>query len=180
MNVKRRAVFFDKDGVINEPVDRGEGFVAGGKAQRFTAPFVLSELHFFEGIAETVARLKERGFLVIVATNQPDVTYGLMKKNDLAAILAKIKELGFDDIFVCTHGRGEGCECKKPKPGLLLDAAARWNIDLARSYMMGDTGADMGAARAAGCRAVLLERPYNAGTEADLKISTVSDILTLV
>ncbi len=185
MNTKRKAVFFDKDGVVNEAVDRGERFVGGEPSSsptrtRFTAPWTLSEVRLLPGIWEVVHAVHERGYLAIVATNQPDVGYGFMKQSDLDAILAQVRELGFDDMFVCPHGRNDGCLCKKPKPGMLLDAAKKWNIDLAGSFMVGDSASDIGAARAVGVRGVLLNWPYNVDEDADARIATLPELPSLL
>lgn len=177
---KRRAVFFDRDGVINEMVDRGDDFVLGGKRVRLTAPWRLSELKIRAHAAAAIAAVKERGYLAILATNQPDVVYGALTEFAYQEIHREIEKLGFDDVWACRHGRDDGCSCRKPKPGLLLEAARKWSIDLQRSFFVGDMETDMQAAKAAGCRGVLMRAPYNTHVSGDYAIAHLRELLPLV
>ena len=161
--MKKRAVFIDRDGVVNRAVPR-EGYA------KPTAPFTFEELFIFDHVKEALTLLKRKGFLSILVTNQPDIAYGNMKQEEYDKIHKKIEALGFDDICVCFHGRGEGCDCKKPKPGMLHAAAKKWDIDLAHSFMVGDTETDMGAGSAAGVRTILVETDYNTGVPHDHKV----------
>ena len=160
---KKVAVFLDRDGVVNEAVRRGQDFV--GREQtgtwKHTAPFTVEEFRVFPETADAVARIRAMGLLSIVVTNQPDLAYGRMTKDTFDKLEQLTRALGFDDVFICPHGRDEGCSCKKPKPGMLLDAARRWNIDLSRSCIIGDTKSDTGAGKAAGCKTILIARSYN-------------------
>ena len=176
----RRAVFFDKDGVINKMVDRGSGFMLAGKEVRLTAPWTLDELVIFEPARRLVTAVKEQGYLAIVITNQPDVSYGVMKPENLELILQSVRSLGFDDLFACFHGRDDNCRCRKPWPGMLLQAAAKWGIALERSFMLGDMDTDAGAARAAGCRSVIIHRHYNHDVRCDVRITSYEELLTLL
>jgi len=180
MEIKKRVVFFDRDGVINEMVDRGENFVVQGKPVRYTAPFHYHEFKLRPGVLEALTRVRAQGFLCILVTNQPDITYGIMSKEEYDKIMLEVIKLPFDDIFVCFHGRGDGCECKKPKPGMLLSAADKWNIDLTSSYIVGDTVNDIEAGRAAACRTVILEYPANQAVSADFRASTLAEIADLL
>jgi|SRR3989344_1372983 len=151
---KKRAVFIDRDGVVVRAIFR-KGF------EFPTAPFSFAELSFFEGIDESLVLLKEMGFLRILATNQPDVGYGNISKEEWNKIQNKVEEFSFDDVFICHHIREAVCACKKPKPGMLLAAAEKWNIDLKNSYIIGDTEKDMDAGLAAGCKRILIRTDYN-------------------
>ncbi len=116
----------------------------------------------FDGIHEALQQLRDLGYLVILATNQPDVHYGKLTQADYDHIMAEVAKLPFNAIYVCLHSRYEICDCKKPKPGMLMRAAAEWNIDLARSYMIGDNAGDIDAAQAAGIdNIILIDHPYN-------------------
>ena len=174
MKNKQPAVFIDRDGVVNPVIDRGDKYVVCGKQCRWTAPYSYEEFKIFSFVAEALAVLKEAGFLLILVTNQPDIAYGLLPKKDYEMIMADVCMLGFDDIFVCPHMRQEKCECKKPKPGMLLEAAGKWDIDLSSSYMVGDTETDMLAANAAGCgKFILVNNTHNSGVTTSLKVENL-------
>ena len=150
--VTRRAVFLDRDGVINR-VRVVEG--------RPYPPRALAELEILTGVAEALQALREDGFLLIVATNQPDVARGTTSRAEVDAINARLMELlALDDIRVCFHDSADGCECRKPRPGLLADAARDYAIDLARSFMVGDRWRDIEAGRRAGCTTLFIDDGY--------------------
>jgi D-glycero-D-manno-heptose 1,7-bisphosphate phosphatase len=151
-----RCVFLDRDGVLNRPVVRdGLPF----------PPANLGEFELYPDVAEGCQQLKEAGFLLIVVTNQPDVGRGTQSRESVEAIHTGLRENlpAIDGIEVCFHaGRshGEPCDCRKPKPGMLLRAAATHGIDLKRSFLIGDRWRDIDCAHAAGCRAVFIDRGY--------------------
>ena len=146
------AVFLDRDGVLNRVTIR-DGMPFG--------PMTLAEFVLVEGAGSDVRRLKDAGYTVIVATNQPELARGRLRAADLDAMHAKLRaEVPVDAIFVCPHDDADRCACRKPQPGLLLSAARTHGIDLARSYMVGDRWRDVEAGRAAGCRTVLVEMGY--------------------
>src|ERR1035437_986572 len=148
----RRAVFLDRDGVLNAALVR-EG--------RPYPPGSLAEMTLLPGVEDACARLKQGGFLLIVVTNQPDIARGTAAKGEVAAINAALKtRLGLDEICVCPHDDADNCACRKPKPGLLLDAAHPWKIALAQSFMIGDRWRDIEAGRAAGCRTIFVDHGY--------------------
>ena len=147
-----RGVFLDRDGVINRTLVR-EG--------RPFAPAVLEQFDLLPGVIGAIAALKNAGFHVIVVTNQPDVGNGTVAREVVEAMNTRVRrECRVDDVRVCYHTEAEGCACRKPKPGLLVDAARDWSLDLSRSYMVGDRWRDIGAGRAAGCRTVLIDYNY--------------------
>jgi D-glycero-D-manno-heptose 1,7-bisphosphate phosphatase len=138
-----KAVFLDRDGVINANLERN------GKP---VAPTTLADFRIFPDAAEAARRLKDAGFLLIVVTNQPDVRTGLTPKATMEAMHDRIRALmPIDSFEICFHVNADNCACRKPKPGLLLQAAAKHNIDLSRSIMIGDRWRDVLAGRAAGC-----------------------------
>ncbi len=148
----------DRDGVLNAVVMRG-GLPA--------SPRSLSEFSLLPGVGEQVARLKQAGYTVIVVTNQPDVARGHLAEDELAAMHAELaRRVPVDEIKVCPHGDRHGCGCRKPKPGMLTEAAARLGLDLGASWLVGDGFKDMGAAEAAGVKAILIEADYNSQVEA--------------
>ena len=149
----RRAVFLDRDGVLNEPVLRNG---------RPYPPSGLDELIIVPGAEASLAHLKRHDFLLLVATNQPDVRRGTSTQAEVEKINRHLaKHLLLDDFFTCYHDDSDGCDCRKPLPGLFVQAAAKHGIDLANSYMIGDRWRDIDAGVAAGCRTVLIDRHYN-------------------
>ena len=148
----RRAVFLDRDGVILRAIVR-DG--------RPIAPASLEEAAYDPDAPAAIQRLRAAGFLTIVVTNQPDVGSGLLRAEAVEAIHADLRaRLPVDDIKVCYHTSDDACACRKPKPGMLLDAARAWGVDLARSVMIGDRWSDIAAGRAAGCKTVLIDAAY--------------------
>jgi D-glycero-D-manno-heptose 1,7-bisphosphate phosphatase len=152
MNPKR-AVFLDRDGVLNEPILRGG---------RPYPPSGLHELTIAPDAEKALARLKQHGFLLLVVTNQPDVGRGMSTQADVERIHRHLADnLPLDDFFACYHDDSDHCDCRKPLPGLLVKAAAQYGIDLAGSYMVGDRWRDIDAGFVAGCRTILIDRHYN-------------------
>ncbi|MDO8941564.1 MAG: HAD-IIIA family hydrolase, partial [Desulfobacterales bacterium] len=124
-------------------------------------PQNLAEFEILEGVDEALHRLKNAGFWLVVVTNQPDVAKGIQRREVVDAMHDLLRAmLPVDDIRVCWCPEGPSCDCYKPKPGLLLEAARDLGIDLARSFMVGDRWRDVGAGRAAGCFTVFLDRGY--------------------
>lgn len=149
--MKKRAVFLDRDGVLNAVVVRdGRPF----------PPMSEDDLHLLPGVAEACHVLRDAGFLLIMVTNQPDIARGTMSEDIVTSINGRLqRELSLDGVSVCPHD-GDGCDCRKPKPGLLLEAANRLGIDLSASYMVGDRWRDTEAGQNAGCCAVFIDYGY--------------------
>ena len=149
-----RAVFLDRDGVINRALER-DGLPY--------PPANPSEFKIFPEVPEACRRLKQAGFLLVVATNQPDVGRGTLKQEAVETIHAEMRRrLPLDRVEVCYHpGKGlSDCDCRKPKPGMLLRAARELDIDLAHSWMVGDRWRDVDCGHAAGCRTIFIDRGY--------------------
>ena len=148
----KRAVFLDRDGVLNR------AFVRSGKPY---PPDTLEQLEILPGVAQALARLRAAGFLNVVVTNQPDVASGKQRIEVVEAMHARLRnQLPLDAVKTCWHVDGDRCACRKPKPGMLLEAARELDIDLARSCMVGDRWRDVGAAQAAGCAAYFIDCGY--------------------
>jgi len=170
--VKKRAVFLDRDGVINKIVFR-EG--------QPESPRSLEEFVMNDGIRETARKLKDAGFRVIVVSNQPDVARGRMTQGTLDLMNQRIAcEIPVDDIYVCPHDDSQQCTCRKPKPGMLMKAALEWNIDLSSSFMIGDTWKDMEAGKAAGCKTILLNTAYNRDIQSDFSVKSLKEAADLI
>lgn len=149
----RRAVFLDRDGVINRAV------VRSGKPY---PPANAAELEILPRVPEALGRIRDAGFVSIVVTNQPDVARGTTSKAEVEAINAALAaNLVIDEFRVCYHDSGDNCECRKPKPGMLLQAAQKWRLDLAASYMVGDRWRDVEAGQRAGCKTVFVDYGYD-------------------
>jgi D-glycero-D-manno-heptose 1,7-bisphosphate phosphatase len=147
-----RAVFLDRDGIINKSVVRdGRPF----------PPRDLGEFQYVEGIHQVLAELKRRGFALYVVTNQPDVARGTTPRATVDAIHARIlADLPIDGIYACCHDEAHGCQCRKPRPGSLLEASAEHGIDLAGSFMVGDRWRDIDCGNAAGCTTIFVDYCY--------------------
>jgi D-glycero-D-manno-heptose 1,7-bisphosphate phosphatase len=177
---KRPAVFIDRDGVINYIIDRGDNFFVAGRKVRYTAPHSYAEFKLKPGIGRALKFLSKIGFLRILVTNQPDSKYGLISQEDYERIMKEIFSLGFDDIFVCLHARNEGCKCRKPKPGMFLEARDKWNIDFSSSYIVGDTGIDVRVGKAIGLKTILISADYNRRIKSDFRVGSFLEAALLI
>jgi D-glycero-D-manno-heptose 1,7-bisphosphate phosphatase len=149
----KRAVFLDRDGVINRAIVReGKPF----------PPANMAQLEVLPGVEEALSKLHAAGFLLIVVTNQPDVARGTAKREDVEGINAHLSSLlPIDSFKTCYHDGVDGCQCRKPLPGALLDAAKEYQIDLSKSFMVGDRWRDIEAGSAAGCKTFFINYRYS-------------------
>jgi len=149
----RPAVFLDRDGVINRALEH---------ECRPYPPTSLAEFEILPEVPAACARLKAAGFVLVVATNQPDVGRGTLRQDVVEEIHAHLlAQLPIERVEVCYHpGQGSECDCRKPKPGMLLAAAKKLNLDLARSWMVGDRWRDVDCGHAAGCRTIFIDYGY--------------------
>ncbi len=148
----RRAVFLDRDGVLNRAI------VVQNKPY---PPANLAEFEVLPGAIEACAELRKAGFLLIVVTNQPDVARGTQRREVVEAInQTLLSNAPIDEIKVCYHDDGDQCTCRKPLPGLLMEAAKDWQIDLSSSFMIGDRWKDIESGRRAGCKTILVDGNY--------------------
>jgi len=147
-----RAVFLDRDGVINRAT------VRDGKPH---PPDSIDELEVLAGVPGALLRLREAGFRLIVVTNQPDVARGTQTRETIEAMHVRLmSELPVDDVVTCYHDDGDACDCRKPKPGGLIDAARRHGLKLDQSFMVGDRWRDIEAGQRAGCRCLFVDYGY--------------------
>tara|TARA_B100000029_G_scaffold503165_1_gene579639 strand:+ start:539 stop:1027 length:489 start_codon:yes stop_codon:yes gene_type:complete len=144
-----KAVFLDRDGVINE---ERKDYVKN-----------LNEFIILKGISKAIKLLKEKNFLVIIVTNQSAINRNLLTVDELNKIHDHLQDIlkkdnaVCDAIYYCPHKPDENCNCRKPKPGLLLRATQENNIDLKNSFLIGDSMTDIEAANAIGCKGILLK-----------------------
>ena len=149
----KKAIFLDRDGVINKIVIR-KGLPS--------SPYSLDELKILPKVKESILTLKKLNFICVVVTNQPDVSRGKITKNTVLEINNYLKkETMFDDIFVCYHDDIDNCDCRKPKSGLLTQASKKWNIDLKKSFMIGDRWKDIEAGNNVGCKTIFIDYKYD-------------------
>jgi D-glycero-D-manno-heptose 1,7-bisphosphate phosphatase len=148
----RRAVFLDRDGVINRSL------VRDGKPY---PPGSVAELEVLPGVPAALARLRDAGFRLVVVTNQPDVARGTQTREVIHAMHARLRSaLPIDEFRMCDHDDGDGCDCRKPKAGLLYAAARAAGLSLPGSFMVGDRWRDVEAGRRAGCTTIFIDRAY--------------------
>ena len=167
-----KSVFLDRDGVINKVLLRdGEP----------TAPRRFAEFEIEAGVEQALGRLRRAGYRLFVVTNQPDLARGYLPADALRMMTEKLMEtLDIDAIKVCPHDDHDGCACRKPQPGMLLELAREHDLALAESYMIGDTWKDAVAAQAAGCKSIMLDRPYNRDDPADRRVANLGEAVELI
>jgi D-glycero-D-manno-heptose 1,7-bisphosphate phosphatase len=165
-------VFFDRDGVVNK--SPGEGFVERWEDFELLPEFV-----------DVLRLVRGRGYEAVIVTNQSGVARGVMSAESVEEIHANLRQvlreahaLDLLDILVCPH-LGDACDCRKPKPGMLLEAARRHGIDLPGSWMVGDQERDIEAGRRGGCRTILVS-PGRPATDADLVVPSMTDLKRLI
>tara|TARA_Y100000741_G_scaffold362569_1_gene348606 strand:+ start:242 stop:787 length:546 start_codon:yes stop_codon:yes gene_type:complete len=148
-----KTVFLDRDGVINKP------YIKNGKS---FAPTKFNEFSIYPEAKESVRILHSLDFKVIVITNQPDIARGLILDSDISKMNSKMfNDLNIDDIFICPHSEEDNCNCRKPKPGMILEAKKKYKIDLNSSFLIGDRFTDIQAAKNTGCKSIFIDRNYN-------------------
>lgn len=148
-----RAVFLDRDGVINRAI------VRDGKPY---PPASLEEVEILPGVEDALGRLKEAGYALVVVSNQPDVARGTTSRSTVEAINDFLGGcLPIDRFIMCYHDSGDGCACRKPQPGMLVMGAEEFGINLARSFMVGDRWRDVAAGVNAGCKTLFIDYGYN-------------------
>lgn len=165
---RARAAFVDRDGVMNALVpDPALGL--------FESPLEVPTVRLIEGAAQGLRALAEAGYLLVGVSNQPAAAKGTVTREQIEAVQQRVLELlaadgvRFDGFRVCLHHPDgvipeltRSCDCRKPAPGMLLESAGDLNVELRRSWMVGDTDSDIEAGRAAGCRTALIENPASA------------------
>lgn len=172
--MSRRAVFLDRDGVLNAALVRGGVPVP---------PSSPAEFRLLPGVPEACAALRRSGWVLVVVSNQPDIARGHAGAAQVEEINARLRaEVPLDDIIVCPHDDGDGCSCRKPNDGMLREGARRWDVELSRSFMVGDRWRDIEAGRRAGCRTILVDRDYGErrGPAPDYVVHELPEVLPIV
>jgi len=164
-----KAVFLDRDGVLNDALVRDN---------KPFSPTSIVEVVIPPDVPDALALLRRSGFRLVMVTNQPNIARGTQSRESVYAINRHLQErLGFDAGEVCEHDDVDNCDCRKPKPGMLLRAAKRDNIALAESFMVGDRYQDIEAGRRAGCRTILIGQGYGERIESppDVTVASLSE-----
>jgi len=169
-----KAVFLDRDGVINK------ASIINGKPY---PPRNLDELELIPGVDQAILQLRDRGYFCIVVTNQPDVARGKTSKETVESINQFIiQHLAIHEIISCYHDDYENCDCRKPKPGSLLKAALKYNINLNKSFMVGDRWRDIEAGQNAGCKTFFIDYQYNEKQPQNptYKVASLTDAVNII
>ena len=144
-------------------------------------PRSLAEFTLAPGVPAALQTMAQAGFLLFAVTNQPDIRRGLLDPAVLDAMSDRLRaSLPLREVLACPHDDRDACACRKPKPGMLVDLAARWAVDLDRSFMIGDQDRDMACGRAAGCRTIQLTKGYNTGAGADFRVTDLAEAAAIV
>lgn len=167
-----KAIFFDRDGVLNKLIFRDGGYYSPQKISQFE----------LEDEAKEITKLcKSMGFLNIVISNQPDISRKKMKKSELNMMTDFLKrEIAIDDVFYCTHDDRDNCKCRKPAPGLILNALKKWNIDLRKSFLVGDSWKDIEAGKQVELKSFLLDKDYNRDFKYEYRLKNLSDLINRI
>jgi len=149
VNHGRKAIFLDRDGVLNKLVPRDGGMFS---------PRALAEFELFPWTSSVLSRLAGHGYELVVVTNQPDISRVLLKHSELEKMHQKLRALTpIEHIYVCSHDSGDGCDCRKPRPGLLLRAARDLKLNLRSSWTIGDRDSDILAGQRAGTQTIFVQ-----------------------
>ena len=169
----QKAIFFDRDGVLNQLVSR-DGF--------FYSPQTFKDFHIVGEAKDVVNRVRNMGYLAIVISNQPDISRGKLQQSELDKMTnILIQDVGVDDVFYCTHDDDNDTGCRKPAPGLFFAAQKKYNIDFNKSFMIGDTWKDVEAAKnACVSMMILLDKEYNQDLNEVVRVENLSEAVSLI
>lgn len=172
--MKFPAIFLDRDGILVIPITH--------KAKGY-APRKLEDFKYYDDAYKSIKAIQQSEYLSIVVSNQPDFADGSLPISILETMSRKlISELGVDDVYNCTHSPLGDCECRKPKSGMFLKAAECWNIDLNRSWMIGDRDSDIESGKNAGCQTIFIQRNWAAesGKNSDYQVLSLYEAIGII
>jgi D-glycero-D-manno-heptose 1,7-bisphosphate phosphatase len=165
----KTAIFLERDGILN--LVRMDG-------QHQAVPQSAEEFKINVEAAPLLEKLKAAGHLLIATTNQPGLSQGNVSRRELDRMHDLLRKfLPLDDILVCPHDESDECPCRKPRPGLLKEAAFKWQVDLEQSFVISDKWQDAQAARSVGCTSLLLKSPWTGSGHHDFVLGSLSEIV---
>jgi len=165
----KQCVFLERDGILTQPRVQGRNQVS---------PVTRAEFHVRSEVAPLLNELKAAGFLLIVTTNQPGLSRGSLSRGELDRMHDQLRAtFPLDDILVCPHEEMDRCTCRKPRPGLLVEAAYKWRLDLSRCFVISDKWQDAEAARKAGVTSLLLDSPWLGGGHHDFVLPDLASVV---
>lgn len=165
----KQAIFIERDGLLNE---------VETPARNPISPLTVEELKVKTEAESALRRLKAAGFILIVTTNQPGLSVGYQSRRELDRVHDLLRRrFRFDDLMVCPHAESDGCPCRKPRPGLLIEAAFKWQVNLEHSFVISDKWQDEAAARSAGCTTLLLRSPWVGDAHPAFILPSLDDIV---
>lgn len=169
---KQKAVFFDRDGVLNYLVKRDGSFYS---------PRNFKDFQLVDDAIEIVNCVHKMGYLVIVISNQPDISRGKLALSDLNKMTNLLFEkLNIDDAFYCIHDDDNDTGCRKPALGLFFNAKKKYNIDFNKSFMIGDTWKDVDAAKNAGIPMILINKDYNQNLKNVNRVENLRQVVSFI
>jgi len=172
IEVKQKAIFFDRDGVLNQLVKRDGSYYS---------PQNFEDFHIVSDAMKVVNHVQKKGYLAIVISNQPDISRGKLEQSELDKMTQLlIHETKVDDVFYCTHDDDDDCGCRKPATGLFFAAQKKYNIDFNKSFMIGDTWKDVEAAKNASIAMILIRKEYNRELIVENDIQSLSETNLLI
>ena len=168
----KQGIFFERDGILNQVrVER----------RHQVSPLTMEDFQVNEAIVPLLARLKSQGFRLIATTNQPGLSRGYQSRRELDRMHELLRRtLPLDDIFLCPHDETDRCPCRKPNPGLIIEAGFKWHLDLDRSFVISDKWQDAEAARIAGCTSLLLAGPWVGDVHHDFVLPSLEAIVAKI
>ncbi len=165
----KQGVFFERDGVLNQA--RVEG-------QHQVSPLTLGDFRVNRKAVPLLKKLKAAGFVLIATTNQPGLSRGYQSRSELDRMHNLLRTtFPLDDVMVCPHDETDRCPCRKPKPGLFIEAAFKWHLDLDRSFVISDKWQDAEAARTGGCTSLMLQSPWLGAVHRDFVLPDLAAVV---
>jgi len=169
-----KAIFLDRDGIINHVVYHKD-------TNKPSSPRTIEEFRLINGIKKHLYELTKKGFLLFVISNQPDISRGKIKNGTTEEINKIIYEkFPIKEIKVCPHDDKDNCTCRKPKPGMIFELAEKWDVDLSKSYLIGDNWKDIKAGNAAGVKSILINRDYNKDVKSKYRAESLEEAIKLI
>jgi len=168
-SLEKKAIFLDRDGVLNHVVFRG------GNKTKPIAPWNYEEFKLYPGLLKPLKKFKQMGYFLFVVTNQPDIAKGIISYSIVKTMNDEIQDkLPIDEIKICPHIDSDNCNCRKPKPGMIISLANKWEINLKHSFLIGDNWKDIESGKEAGCNTILIDKFYNKSIKVGCRVASLA------